>query len=165
MNKVYYLFVVFLAILLVSCEGEQGPMGPAGEDAAYTQVFEVQLSFLEENDYEALVEIPGDIEIYSSDIVMAYVYMGSFDELDIWEPLPQTFYLDEGIVLYGYDFTAADVNFFMDGTVYPGNLGTDWTDNLIFRVAVIPAVLYQSMNIENMDEVLEKAEQLKTIQL
>jgi len=158
MKKLYTLSL--LALILISCEGTVGPPGPpgqAGEDGTglLGQVFEVVADLNAGTGYEYFVEIPSEIEVFDSDIVMVYRLMGVFEGSDIWEPLPQTIFRDSGILLYGFDYTLFDVRLFLDGTADFGRLDPDDTNDLIYRIAIIPADFAKGINVKKMSEVME----------
>ena len=155
-----FLLVTFL---FISCEGSTGIPGPPGVpgppgedgiDGVIGQVFEAEVNFNKSNGYEELVEIPGDIEVYESDIIMCYILVGNDNGVDIWEPLPQTLFFGDDILLYGFDHTQYDVNFFMDGTVDFGGLDPFYTDDLIFRIAIIPADYAKSIDVNKIETVI-----------
>lgn len=149
--KISYALLFVFGVLLWSCEGEQGPAGP---DGLITQIFEAEVDFTPENNFEMIIDIPASIEVYTTDIVMAYVLAGVDNDIDIWEPLPQTWYFDEGVLVYAYDYTFQDIRFFIDGTVDPTFLLPEFTQSLIFRIAVIPADMTQSVDVNNYNEVM-----------
>ena len=74
MNKFYTL--LFFVIVLISCEGTVGPPGPQGvpgEDGAgglIGQVIEVEADLNAATNFEYFVELPSDIEVYESDVVV-----------------------------------------------------------------------------------------------
>lgn len=163
MKKIYTL-VILVSIFFVSCEGSVGPPGPPGPqgipgedgfDGLLGQVIEVEADLNINNDFEYYVEIPNDIEVFESDIIAVYRLMGVFEGTDIWEPLPQTIFRDSGILLYGFDYTIFDVRLFLDGTVDFGKLNPDDTNNLIFRIAVIPADFAKTVDLKKMDKVID----------
>jgi hypothetical protein len=57
-----------------------------------------------------------DPPIYSSDVVLTYRLSGS-NQGDIWEPLPETYYFNNGTLDFGYrfDYTNRDVDIYMVG--------------------------------------------------
>ena len=162
------LFLLFSIVLFMSCEGPQGPPGFDGFDGAdgadglIGSIFELEATFAPDDGYEYFVDIPASIEVFDTDIVMAYVLTEVLDGVDIWEPLPQTFFIDNEILLYGYDHTSSDVRFFLDGTIEFNTLEPKYTDNITFRVAVIPADFAASIDVSNINEVMD-AIQLKSV--
>ena len=167
MKKISMLVVLF-AVLLTACEGEMGPPGPPGldgldgADGLIGSIFEVQADFNPDG-FEFVVEIPSTIEVVDTDVVIAYILSGVENNVDIWEPLPQTLFFGNDILLYGYDYTYFDVRFFLDGTIDLYSLSPLYTDNVIFRVAVIPADFAGSINTLNLEEVMA-AMNVKTIE-
>ena len=132
------------------------------EEEAIEERYEVELDFTAANDYQALVEFPATIEVFDSDIVAAYILEGIDNGIDIWEPLPQTLFLGSDILLYGYNHTFFDINFFMDGTFDISTLDPIYTDGLIFRVAIIPADFAANLNLSDMNQVMD-ALQIETV--
>ena len=162
MKKIYIL--LFFATILISCEGTVGPPGPPGPqgvpgedgyDGLIGQVIEVQADLNAGTDFEYFVEIPSDIEVFESDVIMVYRLMEVFDDTDVWEPLPQNIFRNNGILLYTFDYTLFDVRLFLDGTVDFGKLDPNDTDDLIFRIAIIPADFAKGVNLKKMDEVIK----------
>ena len=164
------LFLLFSIVLFMSCEGPQGPPGfdgfdgfdgADGADGLIGSIFEVEADFTPDG-YEYSVDIPASIEVFDTDIVMAYVLTEVLDGVDIWEPLPQTLFFGNEILLYGYDYTFSDVRFFLDGTIDLNSLETLYTDNIVFRVAVIPAAFAENIDVLNINEVMDVM-QLKSV--
>ncbi len=162
MKNIYIL--LFFATILISCEGTVGPPGPPGPqgvpgedgyDGLIGQVIEVQADLNLGTDFEYFVEIPSDIEVFESDVIMVYRLMEVFEDTDVWEPLPQTIFRNNGILLYTFDYTLFDVRLFLDGTVDFGKLDPNDTDGLIFRIAIIPADFAKGVNLKKMDEVIK----------
>ena len=161
MKNISIVILLFVGIL-TSCEGDIGPQGPPGydgfdgadgADGLIGSIFEVEADFTPDS-YEFFVDIPASIEVYDTDVVMAYILSGVDNDVDIWEPLPQTLFFGNEILLYGYDYTFFDVRFFLDGTINLNSLDPLYTDNIIFRIAVIPADFAESVNTLNFDEVM-----------
>ena len=161
MKNISIVVLLFVGIL-TSCEGDIGPQGPPGydgfdgadgADGLIGSIFEVEADFTPDS-YEFFVDIPASIEVYDTDVVMAYILSGVDNDVDIWEPLPQTLFFGNEILLYGYDYTFFDVRFFLDGTINLNSLDPLYTDNIIFRIAVIPADFAESVNTLNLDELM-----------
>lgn len=154
------LLLSFIVVLFISCEGDPGPPGfdgldgLDGADGLIGTIFEVEADFTADNGYEYLVDIPLEIEVFDTDVVMAYILTGVDNDIDIWEPLPQTLFFGNDILLYGFDHTVSDVRFFLDGTIDFETLDPLFTDDIIYRVAVIPAAFAEKINVLNIDEVM-----------
>ena len=69
--------------------------------------------------------------------------------------LPQTVTFDDGTLVYNYDFTQTDVSFFLDGTTDFTTLGSEWTQDQVFRVVVVSADNIDSIDINNLGSVMQ----------
>ena len=141
MKRILSLISVF-ALLLTSCEGPQGPPGFDGFDGQdggliVSSAFEIEIDFNAANDYSD-IEAYG-FDVFPYDVTLVYILWDTIDEQDIWRLLPQTVEFEDGTLVYNYDFTQTDVSFFLEGTTDIDNLGSEWTQNQIFRVVVVPA--------------------------
>ena len=153
--KKILVFFVSLGIL-TSCEGPQGPPGFDGEDGVNIvgMAYEFQGSFTSSNNYSLFFEFPNPEDILESDIVMVYALSGVDNGVDIWEPLPQTLFIGDAILTTNFDFTRFDVNVFLDGNADLSTLDPEFTDNKVFRAAVIPVDLIGSINLNSFTDVL-----------
>jgi hypothetical protein len=141
--------LLFLAlsgtVLLTSCEGDPGPPGPPGEPGINIlgQVFEVTVNFTPGNGFSQIVDFPSNVEVFESDVVLVYlledVIPGSGGSIDVWSQLPQTFFIGNNTLLYSFDHTFLDVRLFLDGNFDLSTLGSAFTDNQTFRIAVVPS--------------------------
>lgn len=167
------LFVLItIPLFLVSCTGDPGPPGAPGEDGEdgvniVGQIFEVQVDFESNEDYSVFVDVPGSIEVLDTDIMIAYILTDVVDGTDVWEPLPQTLFIEDKILLYGFNFTVVDVELFLDGTINIDNLGSDFTDDVVFRIAVIPADAAASLDLNtlSMDDLMGSIDKQEIIKV
>lgn len=158
------LILLFVSIVLFSCEGPAGPPGPPGFDGINIlgSVFDVTVDFTPNNGYSNLIPFPNDIEVFESDVVMVYLLEEQVSDpsgpIDVWTPLPQSFFLDNGLqVVYNFNHTFLDVNLFLDGNVILDTLGPGFTNNQTFRIAILPAEFAEEFNVDlnNFEEVME----------
>lgn len=168
--KLWKLALLLSAALLISCEGLEGPMGPPGKDGQDGQdgldgkdgdsflgtVFEIQGDFTSENDFSLYFEFPESTVVYESDVVLVYILweqatIEGGTVLDVWRLLPQTVFLDEGILQYNYDFSYADVLIFIEGTIDFNTLLPAEAEDQIFRIAVLPADYAESKSLDVSD--------------
>ena len=139
MKKLSLLFAVCTFVLISSCTGPAGPPGPAGYDNL-AQVFEATINFNEGNNYSRLITYPSNVVVYESDVVLVYLLEEVVNgDIDVWSQLPQTYFLNQGTLLYTFDHTFLDVNIFLDANFNLNTLGSGYTDNQIFRIAILPA--------------------------
>ncbi len=159
--------VLIISLALISCEGPQGPPGPPGFDGINIlgNVFEANVTFSPGNGYSSLIPFPNNYEVFESDVVMVYLLEEQVSDpsgpIDVWTPLPQSFFLNDGSqVVYNFNHTFLDVNLFLDGNVNLNSLGPGFTNNQIFRIAVLPAEFADSFdgNLENYNEVIQALE-------
>lgn len=170
MKRIFSLALV-ACFILTSCSsddrgprGPEGPPGPPGDDGLIGTVFEVDGDFNAGNDYSLFRTYSDftDVEVFETDVVQVYLHVGQDTEvdgapLDIWRALPQTYYEGEGSVIYNYDYTFLDINIFLDSNLDLASLGPEFTDNQIFRVAIIPASVFsenRNLDINDYQEVM-----------
>ena len=161
MKNLLLFLALSTTVFLTSCEGPQGPPGLDGINIL-GQVFEVTTNFSfnpETGLQESLIQIPNDIEVYESDVILVYrlekvVNDGNGSTADAWAPLPQNFFFTNGdIIQYIFNHTFFDVELLIDGNFNLATLGTDFTSDQVFRIAIVPAE-FASANY-SMEELLE----------
>lgn len=143
--------MIIAVICFQACEGPQGPPGIDGMDGTdgvdgedgglfLSTVFHAEVDFTAEDNYQAGY----NLEIYEGDNILVYIALTLDEEENIiWMPLPQTFFVEQGMVMYNYLFTQNYFTIFMDSSIPPADLGAEWTDNQFFRIVIIPGELYQ----------------------
>ncbi|MCW9038417.1 MULTISPECIES: hypothetical protein [Altibacter] len=143
MKHIILLLAVSAGIIFSSCEGDPGPPGEPGINIL-GQVFEVNATFSEANNYEQLFTIPSNVEVFESDVILVYwledvVPDGNGGSLDVWSQLPQTIYTADGSFQYTFNHTFVDVLLFLQGDFDLSLLGNGFTNDQIFRIAVVPS--------------------------
>ena len=137
--KHVFLTLVSLNLLFSSCQGPEGPPGVTGVNIL-GKVIEVSIDLDQSNGYQQVVTLPLDVEVFESDAILVYRHEGIFDTADIWTPLPTTYFdAGGGTFLYTFNHTYFDVKFFLDGNFNLNTLGPEWTQNQLFRIAIVPA--------------------------
>lgn len=139
MKKIFTLFIVLTFIGFQSCTGPEGPPGAPGLNGVNVEaeVFEVIRSFNAQGNFESLV--PLNPPIFASDVVLVYLLWDVDNGNPIWRLMPQTVQLNEGDLIYNYDFTRFDVNLFLSSADFPLTiLGPQWTNNQTFRIVLVP---------------------------
>jgi len=149
--------ILLLAItLLPACQGVPGKDGLDGDSFLGT-VFEIEGDFTPANEWMLHFKFPNTIEVFESDVVLVYILWEQADNLDVWRLLPQTVVLTEGILQYNYDFTLADVQIFLDGSLDLNTLlPAEWQDQ-VFRIVVLPAdfAINNSLDVSNYNLVVK----------
>ena len=140
MKKILLLLSLSSLLLLSSCYIENDTI----EVASLSQVFETTVDFTNSNDYSQLVNIPLDIEVYESDVVLVYwledvISDGTGGTFDVWTPLPQTIYTTQGSFQYSFNHTFIDVFLFLQGDINLDSLSSNLTNNQTFRIAIVGA--------------------------
>ena len=102
------------------------------------------MDFTNTNNYSQLVNFPSNVEVFESDAVLVYLLTdvvpdGNGGSIDVWSQLPQTFFPVEGTLLYTFDHTFLDVKLLLDANFDLGLLGSQYTIDQIFRIAVVPS--------------------------
>ncbi|HPE77546.1 MAG TPA: hypothetical protein PLC80_15745 [Draconibacterium sp.] len=142
MKKITSIILLFTAVLISSCEGPVGPPGQDGE-ALIGTIFEMQGDFKASNNYELYFNFPNNFEIYDTDVVLVYILWETTtvngNQTDVWRLMPQSRFIDNGVIQYNFDHTVNDVRVFLETTFDYGDLLPSETDDQIFRIAVLPA--------------------------
>lgn len=155
--KSLVIVLASLSLLIYSCQegpvgprGERGPQGEPGENGQEGFTFEYIVDFISPN-YSSTLDFPNDFQMLDSDVVLVYFLWGVDNDLEIWRQLPQTLLLEEGTLLYNFDFTTNDVVVFMDADFNMDVLGANYTDEWVARVVVVPAQFADNGRIAGVD--------------
>ena len=140
MKKILLLLSLSSLLLLSSCYIVNDTINLS----TFNQVFETTIDFTSSNDYSQMVDIPIDIEVYESDVILVYwledvISDGSGDTFDVWTPLPQTIYTNQGSFQYSFNHTFIDVFLFLQGDINLDSLSSNLTNNQTFRIAIVGA--------------------------
>jgi len=148
MKKIIAPLLIAAAVLFQSCRGPEGPQGPAGTgDALVGTTFDfVGVDFNAANDYQVGLTFQDadlGVEVLESDAVLVYI---DWEETNVggqplksYRLLPQTAFINNGILTYNFDRTARDFSVFLDGTVNRATLPARYTQDQDFRVVILPA--------------------------
>jgi len=146
-KMIKFLFAaISLFLLLQGCgergpmgpEGPRGPQGPQGPEILPTS-FEFEVDLLRSNDFEFIQSIPSQIEVFTSDVMLAYVFEEYIpeDDLEVWRKLPLNEFNSSGTLLLDFDFTQIDVRIFLDANYSLG--AADEFEGLLIRAVHIPS--------------------------
>lgn len=163
--------ILLISLLVVACEGDIGPPGPPGLDGVNIlgNVYEIEADFTPNNGYSIISEFPNTVEVFESDVVMVYLLEEQVNDptgpVDVWAQLPQTFYLNNGDeVVYNFNHTFFDANIFLDGNAVFNLLPPEFTQNQVFRIAILPAEFAEAYDISTYNN-LNQALKLENIDL
>ena len=187
MKKIGAYIGVFLSLFIIACEGPQGPPGfdgfdgedgLNGLDAEQNRVFEIDnVNFnynSESNIFNTIITFSdffndNQFEVLPQDAVLVYRYDGTIDfadgsSEDAWSLIPQSFFLNEGTIQYTNSHTSKDVQIFIDGNFNLANISTDFTDNQLFRVVLMPNRILEvsKLDTSNLEAVLDALEMHKS---
>ena len=154
---------IIMFLLLNGCEagmvGPQGPEGPPGPDILPTS-FEFEANLTHANGFEYFRDIPGQIDMLNSDVILVYILEDVDNGLEVWRKLPLTEFNSRGTLLFDFDFTLADVRVFLDAN-YSLGLADEFR-GLLMRAVHIPAN-YLNMNKMQSAKSAETFEELEVI--
>jgi hypothetical protein len=140
-------FILLLMVFaLASCsergpigpEGPRGPQGPPGPEILPI-TFEFNASMTANNGFEHFQDIPSQIDVFDSDVILVFVLEDYIpeDDLDVWRKLPVIEFNNRGTLLFDYDFTLIDIRLFLDASY---NLGiSDGLQDVLIRAVHIPS--------------------------
>lgn len=142
MKKIYLLFFIIGALSFPACEGPEGPPGIDGRDGEdgddggvlLSTVLEKNVTFTAEDQYQAIF----GLEILEDDNLLIFVALGmDEDENVVWMPLPQTSYVEDGVVIYNYFFSQAYFSIFLESSIDPADLTAEHLERY-FRIVIVP---------------------------
>ena len=152
-----YFFKSLLVVVVAfawACEGPTGPPGPTGPQGPpgfdgnpgpEAVVIEYEgVDFTEVNNYRVLLEFT-DYHPYKSDAILVYALwdsknLGNGEFKDIWRLLPQTAFLEEGILIYNYEHSFEGVELIMDANfdLSTADIGPNELDDWVIRLVFVP---------------------------
>ena len=137
MKKIITLLAVVAMFVFTGCEGPEGPPGFDGQDGLIAEVFEVGNVNFDANGNGVLRNF--NVPIYSGDVILVYRLTGVINGRDVWSPIPETHYFDDGTLFFTYkfNFTTVDFEIYLEGfdlNTIPNSLRA----NQIFRIVIVP---------------------------
>lgn len=133
MRRITLILAVIGMVTLGSCSNNDDV-----DNDTIAEVFEFEgVNFLP-NDYTVVLNFPR--QIYTTDMVLVYRLAGSAGGQDLWKPLPETYYFDDGTMSfrYDFDFRTIDAEVRLEGYDL-ANLNNNFKINQVLRVLAIPA--------------------------
>ena len=161
MKTITWIFLALTLVIFSACEVENYHDVPDNELFVGT-VFEIEGDFTRQNDFMLYFGFPKSFKVYDSDVVLVYILWEQVTDnfgknTDVWRLLPQTVILEEGILQYNFDYTLADVQIFLDGSIDLNTLLPAEALDQVFRIVVFPAdfALNNSLDVSNYNLVLK----------
>lgn len=108
-KKITLILALFGMITLTSCVREEVIVTDNIDNDTISEVWEyTNVDFYSGNGYEVFLDYPHTI--YASDMVLVYRLAGYGSAGDVWMPMPETYYFNDGTLDFGYDndFTQYD---------------------------------------------------------
>lgn len=138
MKRITLLLAFIGMITLQGCTKEE--VVQVNDNYFVAKTLEYTVSFNAGNDYGALISYPSDVQVLPSDMVLAYRLDRVVNGNDVWKPLPQTYFFNDGTLdfRYDYDFTQLDIDIYLEGFDVP-NIPAASRNNQVFRVVIIPS--------------------------
>ncbi|WP_299129137.1 hypothetical protein [uncultured Winogradskyella sp.] len=151
------LTFIFLMTLVTNCTREE----IIQESLFAAQSFERTINLVESNNFEATFEIPSNIELLESDMVLVYHLVGVDNEgFDIWRLMPDTVFTNDGQQFqYNFEHNFDFVTVFIEApstfdfnSLLPGD-----TLDQTFRIVVLPVDFFNSgvVDVNNMNDVMQ----------
>ncbi|WP_290696381.1 dihydrolipoamide dehydrogenase [Lacinutrix sp.] len=152
MKRILFVISIF-ALFLTSCSGTDGLDGRDGQDGGIfvAQSFERTIDLVSSNNFQQTLEIPLDIDLFESDMVLVYRLNGQAGGFDVWKVLPETIYTNNGQEFqYNFEHNFDFVTIFIDGpsTFNFNNLLPGDTLDQTFRIVILPVDFVNSKNID-----------------
>lgn len=156
MKKILTIFALIGLAAFQACEGPEGPIGPEGPQGEpgiviVGNTYEVEIDFSEANDYMKINTFPE--KLVDGDAVLVYRLSAVDNGRDVWRLLPQTYFFNEGVLMYNFDYTIDDYSIFLDGAIDLTILPDQWSTDQIFRIIVVPSDLPARIDYSNYDAV------------
>jgi hypothetical protein len=151
MRKFYTFLAIVGLVSLQSCTVSE--VAPINDNDTISEVFEVTASFNSSNSFTRIVGLTP--AIFASDVVLVYHLYEVVNGEDVWRPMPQTYFIDNGGEIdYNFDFTRNDVKIFMCANFALNNIPASWTQNQTFRIVIVPGRFASLVDKNNYGAVL-----------
>ncbi|MFT5891204.1 MAG: hypothetical protein ACI9Y7_001305 [Dokdonia sp.] len=130
------------------------------------QTFEISnVDFVTSDGFQAFVNVvvPNNVVVFESDVPLVFVLdpaASAANGVDVFEPLPRTFFFNNGgFAQYRFNFIFDDATgiFDLDLVLESDDfdaLGSDFTQNQIFRIVIVPSEFAATHDTDNLNTVL-----------
>ena len=144
------LLLLISSIFIFSCKDDNDEV-----QVDYPAVYDVNVNLLQNDpDYFGYNQ-KFNASLLNQDIVLVYRKSNPGNNTPIWEPLPKTYFFNEGAMDYTFNFTTADVQIdlradFNLSTKEDNNFRGTYLNGQTFRIVLVPAV-FGNKNANNVD--------------
>ena len=152
MKKIITLFAFVGLVVLQGCTTNDDT--DFIDHDTISEVFEVTKTFNSSNGFATTVALAP--AIFNSDVVLVYHLFSDANGVDIWRPMPQTYYMSDGGALdYNFDFTTNRVSIFLGADFDLNTLSGVWTQDQTFRIVIVPGSFSKTLNTNSYSEVIK----------
>lgn len=133
MKKIFSLFAIVGLMVFSSCSDDDNDV----DYDTISHVFQVSGVTFDSNGNTQVIDF--NTPIYSGDVILMYRLNGTLNGRNVWSPIPQSYYYDDGTLhfTYKFNFTQDDIDLYLEGfelNTVPNNLRVNQT----FRVVIVP---------------------------
>ena len=153
MKKLFPLLLLLMgSIFLSSCKDDNDDVQVKVD---YPTVYDLNINLIQNRiDYYGYNQ-PFDHPMLNQDIVLVYRKNNPGANNPIWEPLPKTYFPNQGTMDYTFNFTKTDVqidlNADFDLSVQNNTFKGNYLNGQTFRVVLVPAVFGNAKNSDLKD--------------
>jgi hypothetical protein len=157
--KKFTLLGIFLAVFAISCEGPAGPPGFDGFDGVdginiVGKTYEI--ANVDFTPQENSIRVTFNQDLVNGDAVLVYRLESVDGNLDVWEPLPTTIFLEgTSFLQYRYLYTLQDVDIIIESDVLE-NISDQFMLDQVFRIIVLPSDLIGTIDTSNIYTVMDQ---------
>ena len=138
------LLLLISSIFIFSCKDDDEVV------VDYPAVYDININLIQNSTNYFGFNQKFNSTLLGQDIVLVYRKNNPGANTPVWEPLPKTYFFDEGAMDYTFDFTTTDVQIDLrsdfDLTVKDTAFKNTYISGQTFRVVLVPAVYGRSAN-------------------
>jgi len=146
------LLLLVTSVLIFSCKDDNDDVQVQVD---YPTVYDLNLNLIRNSDDYYGFNQRFDRPMLGQDIVLVYRKNNPGSNTPIWEPLPKSYFFNEGTMDYTFNFTTADVQIdlradFNMTIKEDNNFKANFINGQTFRIVLVPAV-YGNKNANTTD--------------
>lgn len=149
------LILLVSSVFIFSCKDDNDDIQQVQVD--YPAVYDLNISLLRNNDDYYGFNQEFERPMLGQDIVLVYRKNNPGTNSPIWEPLPKSYFFNEGTMDYTFDFTTTDVQIdlradFSISAKEDNNFKPNFVTGQTFRVVLVPAVYGNNKNSDDLSK-------------